>query len=207
MSQIHIWEVKAKNTPLLKKKCNQCDSERFYCGEKFRMNAQKKNIDIWLIYRCVKCKNTYNMTLFSRTKTESLHKDLFTRFSENNKETAWQYAFSPETRRKNNIEADFESVEYEIKHTPIENILHSDTEVLTFEIKCPFDFGLRASAVLRTCLGLSAGKLNQLTELNAVLFREKALQKKHKIRNGDIVKVDAEKLKKVYCENTGAPIQ
>ena len=38
------WEVKVKNTPLLIKKCSHCDSDRFYCSDKFRMNAQKKNI-------------------------------------------------------------------------------------------------------------------------------------------------------------------
>ncbi|WP_312301303.1 DUF1062 domain-containing protein [Chryseobacterium sp.] len=199
MSIQHIWEIRAKNTPLLKKKCNHCDSERFASSDKFRLNAQKKNIDIWLIYRCVKCNNTYNMTLFSRIRTESVSKEIFSKMSENNTEIAWEYAFSHEIRRKNNVEADTDSVEYEILYHEIheEEMINPDSEMLTFKIKCPFDFNLRISAVIRTALNLSSAKLNRLIEADAIWFDGKPLLKKHKIKNGDIVQVHKAKLKSV----------
>ena len=84
MRKVYMWEVKARTVPLLKRKCNHCDSNRFYCSEKFRINAQKKNIDIWLIYRCIKCDSTFNMTIISRSKPELINKDLFNKFLENN---------------------------------------------------------------------------------------------------------------------------
>jgi hypothetical protein len=199
--QPYIWEVKAKNTPLLKKKCNHCDSDRFHCSDKFRLNAQKKNIDIWLIYRCVKCNNRYNMTLFSRIRTESISKELFNKMSENNIEVVWEYAFSHETRRRNNIEADWGSVEYDIhyKEIPIEEMTSFDMEMLTFKIICPFDFNLRMTMVVRTCLKLSSGKLNQLIEMDGVFVQERPLQKKYKIKNGDIVQIHKDKLKRILC--------
>lgn len=199
MSIQHIWEIRAKNTPLLKKKCNHCDSDRFACSDKFRLNAQKKNIDIWLIYRCVKCNNTYNMTLLSRIRTESVSKEIFSKMSENNTEIAWEYAFSHEIRRKNNVEADTDSVEYEILYHEIheEEMINPDSEMLTFKIKCPFDFNLRISAVIRIALNLSSAKLNRLIEADAIWFDGKPLLKKHKIKNGDIVQVHKAKLKSV----------
>ena len=199
MSIEYIWEVKTQNTPLLKKKCNHCDSNRFQCSDKFRLNAQKKNIDVWLIYRCVKCNNRYNMTLFSRIRTESISKDIFNRLSENDADLAWEYAFSFETRRKNNAEADLDSVEYEIQFDkiPVEEMIASDGEMLSFKIRCLFEFNLRLSTVIRTCLNLSSGKLNQLIEANAIFVHEKPLQNKHKARNGDIVQVHKDKLKNV----------
>ncbi len=51
------------------------------------------------------------MTLFSRIRTESVRKEIFSKMSENNTEIAWEYAFSHEIRRKNNVEADTDSVE------------------------------------------------------------------------------------------------
>jgi len=78
------------------------------------MNAQKKNIDVWLIYRCIKCDNTYNMTIISRASPESINKELFHRFQENNRELAWQYAFSTEIRKKNHVEPNFDTVKYGI---------------------------------------------------------------------------------------------
>ncbi|MFR7812752.1 MAG: DUF1062 domain-containing protein [Butyricimonas faecihominis] len=80
------------------------------------MNAQKRNIDVWLIYRCVECDSTYNLTILSRTKPELIKKDLFSKFSENDEELSWEYAFSSEIGRKNGVELDYSSVEYEILH-------------------------------------------------------------------------------------------
>lgn len=200
MNTQHIWEVKAKNTPLLKKKCNHCNSNRFQCSDKFRLNAQKKNIDIWLIYRCVKCNNTYNMTVFSRIRTESISKEIFKKFSENNTEIAWQYAFSQEAIMKNNAEADWESVEYEIsfQNLTIESLINRESDMISFQIQCPFDFNMRISTIIRTCLGLSSSKLNLLLASGAVYFNEKPLQKKYKFRSGDIVDVNRQELINIY---------
>lgn len=200
MNTQHIWEVKAKNTPLLKKKCNHCNSNRFQCSDKFRLNAQKKNIDIWLIYRCVKCNNTYNMTVFSRIRTESISKEIFKKFSENNTEIAWQYAFSQEAIMKNNAEADWKSVEYEIsfQNLTIESLINRESDMISFQIQCPFDFNMRISTIIRTCLGLSSSKLNLLLASGAVYFNEKPLQKKYKFRSGDIVDVNRQELINIY---------
>ena len=200
MRKEFIWEVSARNTPLLKRKCNRCNSNRFYCSEKFRMNAQKKYIDIWLIYRCIKCDSTYNMNIFSRTKPESINKDLFNKFSENNIETAWKYAFSHETSRKNNVELDLDSVEYDIRYDniSIEDILNFDGDIVTFKIKYPYDFSLKLSSVIRICLNISANKLNKLIEVKVISIQEKYLQKKHKVKNEDIVKINREKLRSIY---------
>lgn len=196
MSTEYIWEINAKNSPLLKKKCNHCDSNRFQCSDKFRLNAQKKNIDIWLIYRCIECNNRYNLTVFSRIRTESIPKDLFLKMSENNCEIAWQYAFSHEVRRKNNVEADLDSVEYNIVHEEISvnEMLHLPSETLTFKINYPFDFHLRMSAVIRRCLNLSLRQLDQLIDNNAVSVNERPLQKKHKIKNGDVITINRQSL-------------
>ncbi len=200
MSKEHIWEVKARNTPLLKRKCNHCNSDRFYCSEKFRINAQKKNIDIWLIYNCIKCDNTYTMTIFSRSKPEMINKDLLNKFSENKTEIAWKYAFSRETSRKNNVELDFGSVEYDIQYEyiSVEDILNFDCDIATFKNKYPFDFNLKLSAIIRICFKLSANKLNKLIQAQVISIQEKHLQKKHKVKNGDIVRVNREKLRSTY---------
>ena len=200
MRKEFIWEVSARNTPLLKRKCNRCNSNRFYCSKKFRMNAQKKYIDIWLIYRCIKCDNTYNLNIFTRAKTELINKDLFNKFSENNIETAWKYAFSHETCRKNNVELDLGSVEYDILYDniSIDDILNFDGDIVTFKIKYPFDFSLKLSSVIRICLKLSANKLNKLIDADIISIQEKYLQKKHKVKDGVIVQVNREELSSIY---------
>jgi len=164
------------------------------------MNSQKKNIDIWLIYKCIKCDNTYNMTIFSRTKPKLINKDLFNKFSENNAEIAWEYAFCHETSRKNNVELDFGSVEYDIQYDNIsvEDILNFDSEIVTFKIKYAYDFSLKLSSLIRISLRLSANRLNKLIEAKVISIQGKHLQKKHKVKNEEIVQVNREKLRSIY---------
>lgn len=199
MKKEYIWEIRVKNTPTLKRKCNRCNGDRFYCSEKFRMNSQKKNTDIWLIYRCTECDSTYNLTILSRTKPELIKKELFSKFSGNNAGLAWEYAFSSEIAKKNGVELDYSSVEYDIlhEHISIEDILNAphDIEEMAFRIRAPFDFGLKLSSVIRFCFGLSASRLNRLIEANAIFTRKDVAIRKQKVTNGEVVFISKERLK------------
>ena len=196
MKTEYTWEIKVKNTPTITRKCNRCNCNNFYCSNKFRINAQKRNLDVWLIYRCATCDSTYNLTILSRTKPEMIKKELFQKFSENNEELAREYAFSSETGRKNGVVLDYSSVEYEILHDPvsINDILHAADEIVVFRIQTRFEFGLKLSSVVRHCLGLSASQFNQMVEKGAVSTPENYPLKKHKIRNGDTILIHKEKL-------------
>ena len=201
METTFTWEIKVKNCPLLIKKCSHCDSDRFYCSDKFRMNDQKKNIDVWLIYRCVKCDNTCNLTLVSRSKPDLIDKSLFHSFSVNDKEAAWQYAFSAELERKNNMKLDYGSVEYEvISSISPEDIQNLSDEVISIRIKCDFDFNLKLSSLVRRCLSLSANQVKRLFEQNAISTSASQPLQKQKVRNGDVILIDREQFTKSFKE-------
>ena len=191
------WEVKVKNTPLLIKKCSHCDSDRFYCSDKFRMNAQKKNIDVWLIYRCVKCDNTCNLTLLSRSKPDLIDKTLFHSFSMNDKDTAWKYAFSTEMERKNNLRLDYGNVEYEIiPNTSLEDLLNLSNEVIKIHIKCEFEFDLKLSSLIRRRFSLSANQVKRMFEDGIITISGNKPPQKHKVKNGDMILIQREGLSK-----------
>ncbi|WP_104383074.1 DUF1062 domain-containing protein [Sphingobacterium sp. HMA12] len=201
MQKEYTWAVSPNNTPLLKKSCSHCDSKQFYCSEKFRINAQKKNIDVWLIYRCVKCDSTYNLTIFSRTRPTAIDSILFNKFQNNDTELAWRYAFSEEMRRKNKVEADLATVTYVLQYDQIssDELLSLNERILTFEVDYPFDFQLRLSSLIRTCLNLSSRQLDQLITQEAIMVTRKYLQKKHKIKDKDHIEIDCKKLKIILC--------
>lgn len=191
------WEVKVKNTPLLIKKCSHCDSDRFYCSDSHRMNAQKKNIDVWLIYRCVKCDNTCNLTLLSRSKPDLIDKTLFHSFSMNDKDTAWKYAFSTEMERKNNLRLDYGSVEYEvIPNTSLEDLLNLSNEVIKIHIKCEFEFDLKLSSLIRRCFSLSANQVKRMFEDGIITITSNKPPQKHKVKDGDMILIQREGLSK-----------
>lgn len=188
---------KVKNTPLLIKKCSHCDNDRFYCSDKFRMNAQKKNIDVWLIYRCVKCDNTCNLTLLSRSKPDLIDKTLFHSFSMNDKDTAWKYAFSTEMERKNNLRLDYGSVEYEvIPNTSLEDLLNLSNEVIKIHIKYEFEFDLKLSSLIRRCFSLSANQVKRMFEDGIITISGNKPPQKHKVKDGDMILIQREGLSK-----------
>lgn len=184
-----------KNCPLLIKKCSHCDSARFYCSDKFRMNAQKKNIDVWLIYRCVKCDNTCNMTLLSRTKPDLIDKKLFHSFSMNDREVAWQYAFSAGVASRNNLQLDYDSVEYEVINTvSLEDILNMSSEIISIQVKCDFDLSLKLSSLIKRCLPLSSTRLKLLFEKGYISLLSGKTSSKCKVKNGDTILMDRKSL-------------
>ena len=161
------------------------------------MNAQKRYIDVWLIYRCIKCDSTFNLTILSRTKPELIKRDLLLKFLENDEALAVKYAFSSETVRKKGVDFDYGSVEYEILHDNIslETVLEADDEIIKFEIVLPFGFGFKLSSVVRFCLGLSADQFNRMVEAGAIYAPEDYSLKKHKVMNGDVIMINVGKLR------------
>ncbi|HKP24249.1 MAG TPA: DUF1062 domain-containing protein [Dongiaceae bacterium] len=61
------WRVTPLQPPLLRRHCSRCSKQMpFACSMKFRTNAQKKRIDVWLIYRCSGCDEVWNLPIFER---------------------------------------------------------------------------------------------------------------------------------------------
>lgn len=103
------------------------------------------------------------------------------------------------------MEADWESMEYEILYPnlPVEDLMNREDEFISFQIQSSFDFNMRVSTVMRTCLGLSSSKLNLLLASGTVYFNEKPLQKKYKFKNGDIVDINRQELINIYLIKKG----
>jgi hypothetical protein len=65
--RFEVWTVRPKSLPKVRRHCSTChESRAFVCSEKFRVNASKKSIDVWLIYRCEACDGTWNYGVIER---------------------------------------------------------------------------------------------------------------------------------------------
>lgn len=70
-------------------RCGGCGKTRqFVNSEKFRVNANGSLVDIWLIYRCIKCKHSWNLTVYSRVRPSRLDPELYQRFLDNDSDLA-----------------------------------------------------------------------------------------------------------------------
>lgn len=58
---------------------------------KFRVNANGNRLDVWLIYRCKKCKHSWNLTIYERIRPSKIKQDDYKLFLENDYEFALKY--------------------------------------------------------------------------------------------------------------------
>ncbi|WP_165026237.1 DUF1062 domain-containing protein [Dysgonomonas sp. ZJ279] len=196
------WEIIPTSTPLFKRKCSKCKSSNlYYSSDKFRLNSQKRSIDVWLIYKCVKCDNTCNITILSRTRPELIDRELYRKFSDNDEETAWIYAFDAETIRRNSMELDYSNIEYDIvrEDVTLKDMIVMDVDLIEFEIKATFNLNLRLTHVIRKCFDISLNQLEKMLEAGVITVLPLGPVKKSKVKDGITVIIHREKLKK-YLE-------
>ncbi|MCC2250729.1 MAG: DUF1062 domain-containing protein [Bacillota bacterium] len=195
MSFHHLftYEIIALETPYIKRNCSKCKTNtEFYCSEKFRMNANQKLVDIWLIYNCIHCEGTWNYPILSRVNINKIESTLIQKFMNNDKETIWYYAFQINQLRKlcNDVDTD---IRYELRKEKL-NPLSSE---VTIRICYKYDFGLRIDKLIAEIFAISRSKVNELSQNGTILLNPNIKMKSKVIDElqitviGDWYKVDA----------------
>lgn len=86
-------------------RCGGCGKKQEFINScKFRVNSNGKSVDVWLIYRCRKCKHPKNLTIYERTRHSKIPSDLFESFLNNDMETALEYGRNRDFLNINNAE-------------------------------------------------------------------------------------------------------
>lgn len=150
------WDIQYISPPPAIKYCKKCGKKTEYIYSKlFRINAQRKHLDIWLIYKCSDCDSTWNMTIYSRINPKSIAPEILDGFHSNNEELAKRYAMDTELIRKNGAEVGLPK--YEILGANIN--FNISTEL---HIKSSYPSRLKISSLLREKMNLSQNAFEQM---------------------------------------------
>lgn len=86
-------------------RCAGCGRKsEFVNSGRFRVNANGNRIDVWLIYRCKKCKHTWNLTVYERIRPQKIPPELYEAFLDNDPETAARFGNDADFLKRNNAE-------------------------------------------------------------------------------------------------------
>lgn len=91
------------------RKCGGCGKKQEFINTyKFRVNANGNRVDVWLIFRCKKCKHSWNLTIYERKKPSRIDADEYRLFLENDYDFAMEYGKNIEVLKRNNAELKYE---------------------------------------------------------------------------------------------------
>jgi len=95
-SSRHIVDVVIHplDTPRVRRLCAGCGaSSMFRSSGRFRVNANGRHLDVWLIYKCVLCETTWNLTVHERVPVRRLDPALLYAYTTDCPEAARRTAF------------------------------------------------------------------------------------------------------------------
>lgn len=155
------WTVTPKSAPKVIRNCPKCGEKTHYINStKFRVNANGKNIDVWLIYNCDKCKSKWNMTIHERVSPKDIDPEKFNCYIKNDKDLAHQIGFDPVFHKINNSELVYEYMEFDVFVSKVEG--HDTTQnSQEITIRCPLSLNLRLDKLLADHMRMSRSKLSK----------------------------------------------
>lgn len=103
------WVVVPTCLPLVLRRCRGCASERFRASGKFRVNANHKLIDAWLLALCTVCGETTKLTVLERMNVRSVRPELLDQLYNNDPGLTAELLQDPVVRRRNRIALDWDN--------------------------------------------------------------------------------------------------
>lgn len=187
--RIH-WAIAPEIAPQPLINCNRCGTVKAYrCSGKFRVNANGKRIDVWLIYRCVDCDNSWNFGIFERCNRRDIEPALLQALESNDPELARRHAFDIVALRNQvgRVEAFPDSA---VGKVVVEGTKES-ASVLELQLGLDMPTSLRLDRLLANELGVSRSRLQALEERRLLVVGPdggKALRRP--ARAGTTIRVD-----------------
>ncbi len=95
--------------PVILRRCHACASGRFRASGKFRVNANHKLLDAWLLALCTMCGETTKLTVVERMNVRSLRPELLDRLHHNDPGLIAELLQDPVVLRRNRIALDWDN--------------------------------------------------------------------------------------------------
>ncbi|TQJ49074.1 hypothetical protein FBY26_0743 [Phycicoccus sp. SLBN-51] len=103
------WVVVPTCLPIILRRCHACPSGRFRASGKFRVNANHKLLDAWLLALCTTCGETTKLTVVERMNVRSLRPELLDRLHRNDPGLIAELLQNPAVLRRNRIALDWDN--------------------------------------------------------------------------------------------------
>ncbi|MFJ2090229.1 DUF1062 domain-containing protein [Streptomyces sp. NPDC087901] len=155
---LNNWFVIPTCLPLVIRRCHTCASESFRANGKFRVNANHKLLDAWLLALCTSCGETTKLTILERTHVRSVRPELLDRMHDNDPGLAAELLQDPAVRRRNHIALDWDDA----WRLDTGGTDHLDREVIDIAVRFGAQIPVRPARLIAEGCGLSRAGVERL---------------------------------------------
>lgn len=190
-----VWNIQYCTPPAVLRYCKKCGErvEHISSGE-FRVNAQQKTLDIWLIYKCIYCNATWNSMIYSRILPHKLRSGLLERFHGNDEILAEQYAMDVSLLQRNGVEIKI----------PVYQIIGENISLEkggSIKIQSQYYLPIKISSILRLKLGISQREFEELLKNGRIKSEMGQDLKKCRLSSEMVINISANPINQENGEN------
>jgi len=187
-----LWLIIPDKLPSVIRRCPKCkEKTEFQNSGKFRVNANGRLLDVWLIYRCSHCDTSWNMTIIERANPENIDKEEYEGFLSNNTQLAASYGSNREMFIKNKAEIMEAKTGYHIIKSPTITPVNKDF-CLEIQIKNPSAIKLRADVLLAGELEGSRSQIKKWFDGGMVTSGQEVLMPGARVIDGMLIQIKKE---------------
>jgi len=101
------WLVRPTDFPAIRRRCRTCPSTKYRTRGRFRVNANHKLLDVWLLALCVQCDETVKLTVLERVPVRSIEPTTLSGFHDNAPALAARLLADPQLAYRNDVALDW----------------------------------------------------------------------------------------------------
>jgi hypothetical protein len=154
-----LWVVRESGLPAVVKPCPDCSGTCHRPSGKFRVNANGKLLDVWLLLRCTMCGRTSKVPVYQRVRVRSLDRARLVAYQANDPAMVRELTMSESLAAKNGYRLDWAGT-WELQADPPFCSLADPaplTVLISFELPAP----IRAERLLMLGLGISRAEVQR----------------------------------------------
>ena len=165
-----LWVIRELGLPAIIKACASCGSARHHPTGKFRVNANGKLLDVWLLIRCELCGRTAKIPVRERSYVRALDSERLLKFENNDPAMVRELAMDAALARKAAYHLDWGGTWELETEMPSRELERADPAPLRVIIRFELPAPIRVEKLLMTGFGLSRPAVRGMVESGRILL-------------------------------------
>lgn len=159
-----LWVVRELGLPAIVRACVACRSTRHHPTGKFRVNANGKLLDVWMLINCERCERTSKIPVHERIQVRALANEQLAMFENNDPATVRHLAMDASLAARAGYRLDWSGTWELETDTPFYEPGCADQAPLEVIVRFEFPAPIRVEKLLMAGFGMSRSATRSMVD-------------------------------------------